>query len=1597
MNFFSHYPFAKYKKAKESKNIKKVVLVLLFLFAIGTGIYIAYNRFIAPTNIAVVNMPEFKLQRMHKANNNSFVKFEKIADNEYHKLTKYNFIIIRGHGVNFSPEQTEYIKKAAVEGALIYVCDVTNPECDFTNLTGENLDKVSAYMENGGTKNYRSLCNYIRKYIDKKIISAPEPEALVEISGNYLFHIEDGVYLKTVAEYEKYYRNKGFYKKGQPKIALLSSNINPNNSNRDHFIKFIQKLEERNLNVYPVFSFSKKRLEFLKEINPDLVILQPHGRLAMGQQEKAVEWLKEQNIPLLSPIAVFSEYNEWVKYPQGLAGGMLSMSIVLPEIDGAVAPYAITAQFKDENGYKIFDAIPKRMDDFCDMVSKWMTLHKKQNHEKKVAIYYFKGPGQNAMVASNMEVVPSLYNVLKKLKVEGYKVENLPETKEEFEKLIMQKGPVLGAYAIGTFQEYLKTGMPALVQTTEYEKWCKNDMPEELYNNVVEKYGLAPGKYMAVEQNGKNFIAVTRIQFGNICILPQPLPGIGDDSQKLVHGAKVAPPHTYIASYLWTRHKFKADAIIHFGTHGSLEFTPGKQVALSCYDWPDVLIGNIPHSYIYTISNIGEGIIAKRRTYARLITYLTPPFMESGTYGELDKLNQKLDKYNLLSDGSVREQYAQSIKKIVTNIGIDKDLGLDNIKNYSSEDIHKIHEYLEEIEEEKVTGGLYTLGQYYTSEQTKNTARLMATDPIAYSLAELDVQKGKITPQNIQDRVFFNKNYLSKAKKIVAKVQAGANTGQIIKNTLSKEDIEKAHKWQKAQHQNSMGAVMGQMIELVDNKRNILKKEILANDTTILQLKEIMVKVIADPEKKEFITSLKSEKVFKKAIKMADPLAYKKAMKIAKRIKSMSPEMYKNLIIAGNNDIQQLLIFMQNEELKNKTFKLLDSKTLTKEVEQEKQKILKQKTEKCLSPEYIKNFKIAFSPDFKDKINKLSKEELKNLVKSLEWYKNNTKALDYLKESQQTGAKEIIYLYKQDSWNEKCQNAIQKADKLIVKLERKEALYAKAVLKIETNILSISKYEENLLQSTNSELNSTINSLNGGFVSPSSGGDPIANPFSLPTGRNMYSIDAERTPSPEAWNVGVKLAKSLLKEEKRIKGRYPKKISFTLWSTSFISTEGATIAQILYLLGVEPIRDAFGRVQNLRLIPVEELGRPRIDVVVQTSGQLRDLAASRLYLINKAVDMAAKADDAADSLNYVKSGVLDAERVMVEKGISPRDARRLSALRVFGGVNGNYGTGIMGLVEDGDSWEDEEQIAQTYINNMGALYGQGDDWGKFIKGAFEAALQNTEVVVQPRQSNTWGALSLDHVYEFMGGMNLAVRHVTGNDPTAYFNDFRNVSNPRMQELKEAIGVEARSTIFNPKYIKEYMKGEASSAEHFAETFRNTYGWNVMKPQAIDKYIWENYYDIYVKDNLNLNIHKFFNEKNPYALQEMTAVMLETVRKGYWKASIEQIREMAKLHAQLIKEHNAGCSGFVCDNTKLKDFISKNIDEKLKQEYNEKISDVKELKNENADKSLVLEKEEIQQKKQANKQQNKFVNNWIVILGSIIGLVLLIVFVIKRRN
>lgn len=1381
---------------------RRVILAGVFLLAAVLCIMMWNIRF-SPTHIAFVNYQAITLGKIAKSNNNSRIKLTALNVDELDKISRYDMVLIDGMGLRITAQQRNLLQRAANKGVAIITTMATNPANEIISTDSVTFATIKGYLEGGGLRNYSNMLTYIRRKIDGKTLDSDEPDAPVKRVQKQFYHADpinpenEDLEFESLADYETFLKRHELYKPYAPRIIITGQMGEPT--------ELVAALERSGNVVYPVHDMQGLvHGGKADSIRPAAVINMAHGR--MGKYIE--EYLSRCNIPLFAPLNVNRMVSEWESDNMGMNGGFMSQSIVMPEIDGAIRPYVLFGHRTDKDGLQQVYAIEKRLERFVQTVNNYISLQRMPNSKKRVAIYYYKGPGQNALTAAGMEVAPSLYNLLVRMKREGYRIENLPESPAGLSALIQRQGSVFNAYAKGARYDYLKNGNPLLVSKRVYDEWTTKSITPAMMTDVVNTDGEFPGSYISTE-DGK--LALPRIELGNVVLLPQLAAGKGDDDFTIVHGTNAAPPHAYIASYLWARHRFKADVLVHFGTHGSLEFTPKKQVALSDNDWADALIGAVPHLYIYTIGNVGEGVIAKRRSYAVLQSHLTPPFMESNVRGVYKELCSAIMNYNrlLYADDSAGVCNASiKVKRLAVELGLHRDLRLDSVITtpYSSRDIERIENYAEELTCEKITGELYTMGKAYSPDMIRSSIYAMSTEPIAYSLMALDKLRGRIAADFEKNRSQFANRYIAPSRELVTKLMAGGNLN----------------------YDAMVCAVAGITQKELGKARAICREE-NANH--------------------------------------GNGHAHKTAAR---------------KMTAGEMSVQ----------------KAAGHKMAAGEMPASKKGYTKQEKE-----------------------------------------------------------------------------------------------FTHAIAEIDRTVHNVAKYKTALERSPEAELASIVNAMNGGYTSPSSGGDPIANPNAIPTGRNLYAVNAEATPSETAWENGKKLADNTIAMYRmRHNDSIPRKVSYTLWSGEFVETEGATIAQILYMLGVEPVRDIFGRVTDIRLIPSRELGRPRIDVVVQTSGQLRDLAASRLFLISRAVEMAAAAAVEDIYENYVAQGVVITEQLLVEKGVSPKTARALSAHRVFGGLNGNYGTGITGMVQSGDRWESTKEIAETYINNMGAFYGSEKDWEQLHKFSFETALANTDAVVQPRQSNTWGVLSLNHVYEFMGGLNLSVRTITGKEPDAYMSDYRNRHNMRMQELKEAIGIESRTTIFNPVYIKEKMKGGAGAAADFAEVIQNTYGWNVMKPDAIDNEIWNNIYDIYIQDRFKLNIKGYFEQQNPAALEEMTAVMMETARKGMWRASTEQLEKTAALHTEMVRKYKASCSGFVCNNAKLREFIASKTSAETAKGYTQEVERARKAPHTN-DKGLLLKRDEMN----TTNGSAKIIDNTVIALSALFAIAALVLLVRYRRK
>jgi magnesium chelatase subunit H len=566
--------------------------------------------------------------------------------------------------------------------------------------------------------------------------------------------------------------------------------------------------------------------------------------------------------------------------------------------------------------------------------------------------------------------------------------------------------------------------------------------------DLEENWGPAPGN---LNSDGQNLVVYGK-QFGNVFIGVQPSFGYEGDPMRLLFAKSASPHHGFAAYYTYLEKIFQADAVLHFGTHGSLEFMPGKQVGMSGTCYPDRLINSLPSAYLYAANNPSEATIAKRRSYSATVSYLTPPAENAGLYKGLKELKELISSYQGLRENEGRgPAIVNSIVSTSYTCNLDKDVDLPPLDTYDAKDdtaenrdniVGQIYSQIMQIESRLLPCGLHTVGVPPTAEEAIATL---------VNIAQLDRPEDKI---------------------------------------------------------------------------------------------EGLPRVIAASIGREI-----------------------------------------NEVYRGNNN------------------------GVLKDVE------------------------------LNDKITEASRAAVRALVQ------------------QSTGA---------DGRVKEVNTMFDDMGAFFGKMTGQKKPWTKAIINAgfpkveEERLAGVMAYLEFCLKQVvaNQELQGIMELLNGDFLMPAPGGDPIRNPDVLPTGRNMHALDPSAIPTQAAvevsQNVVAKLLEKLADEND---GQFPESIAFTLWGTDNIKTYGESLAQVLALVGVKPIADSLGRVNKVELIPLEKLGRPRIDVVVSCSGVFRDLFINQMNLMDRAIKMAAEADEPLE-MNFVRKHALEQAE---ELNISLRDA----SCRVF--------------------------------------------------------------------------------------------------------------------------------------------------------------------------------------------------------------------------------------------------------------------------------------------------------------------------------------------
>lgn len=530
------------------------------------------------------------------------------------------------------------LKFVPTTGALTDAKNYLYLFCYFLQPTPANIQSMLLY----------SLKHYVRDARLKSVkLNAPQQAPSVAI-----YHPDAPKLFESFEAYEKWYASKKQALAPQSTIGLLLMRPQVISKTTKHYDTLIKSIEAEGLSVIPAIATLMDNREavsrfFIHETNPrvsqitSLTGFSFVGGPAMNDSAAAADFLKQLNLPYRSAVSLDTQTIEaWTDSATGLNPIQAGMQIAIPEIDGATEPF-------------IYGGIPSRgqepvaLEDRCTRfarrLKRWHNLQTAPRDRVKLAIVLFCFPPSkgNIGTAADLDVFPGIWDLLLRLRKEGYRVEVPHDADKLREQLLGGNSEEFGATANVAYQ----------LSADEYRRLCP-------YVREVEKdWGAVPGN-----------IPIQGITLGNVFIGVQPTFGFEGDPMRMMMARSGSPHHGFMAFYTYLSKVLNADGVIHFGTHGSLEFMPGKQIGLSGECWPDRLIDELPNFYVYSVNNPSEGSIAKRRSYAELISYLTPPIENAGLYKEFANLKELVMAYRESRSEPERARLFESINQLAVEL-----------------------------------------------------------------------------------------------------------------------------------------------------------------------------------------------------------------------------------------------------------------------------------------------------------------------------------------------------------------------------------------------------------------------------------------------------------------------------------------------------------------------------------------------------------------------------------------------------------------------------------------------------------------------------------------------------------------------------------------------------------------------------------------------------------------------------------------------------------------------------------------------------------------------------------------------------------------
>ena len=1001
-------------------------------------------------------------------------------------------------------------------------------------------------------------------------------------------------------------RPEGFAIRGTVGILLMRSYLLSGNAG--HYDGVIAALEARGLRVIPAFAAgldSRPAIDafFMKngQVAVDAVVsltgFSLVGGPAYNDAKAAEEVLAKLDVPYVAAHPVeFQTLDQWGGSDRGLLPVESTIMVAIPELDGSTSPIVFGGRpgaagvtctgchhactFGESTNAQDMHSCPERAIMLAARVSKLVALKRSHHRDRKVAIVLFNFPPNagNIGSAAYLSVFESLWHTLTAMKVQGYQVE-VPASVDALREALLQ----------GNAAQYgADANVHTLISADEHvkrERWLKE---------IEAQWGPAPGRQLS---NGSSILVLGK-QFGNVLISVQPSFGYEGDPMRLLFEKGLAPTHAFSAFYRYLREDFKAHAVLHFGTHGALEFMPGKQTGMSGTCWPDRLIDDLPNVYLYASNNPSEGAIAKRRSGATLISYLTPPIAQAGLYKGLNDLKASLERWRSL--------------------------------------------------------------------ERDNSERASLAVVIQAQAAELDL----VSPEPAWD------------------------------------------------------TAMG---EALDQQVLRLSQEMLELEYTLIP----------------------------------------HGLHVAGRAPSAAQRVDMLLAMAdANHGIQIDRVAVEA---------LVQGQT----------------PERALAAAGLPR-------------NHDSLEALRALVEP------------------------------------------------------------QALLAVDTEVPAM------------------LRALDARYIRPAPGGDILRTPAVLPTGRNIHGFDPFRIPSAMAVRDGKAQAQLLIERHCADGNPLPESIAMVLWGSDNLKNEGAPIAQALALMGALPRFDSYGRIAGASLIPLAELGRPRIDVLITLSGIFRDLMPLQIKLLAEAAFLAASADEPLE-LNWIRKHSLAYQK---EHGCT----LEIASLRVYGNAEGAYGSNVNNLVES-SRWSDEGELAETYKRRKGFAYGRT---GRAVQqtALLQTALADVQLTYQNLDSVELGVTTVDNYFDTLGGITQAVKVAQGGKtPPVYIGD-QTKGNAAVRSLREQVSIETRTRMLNPKWYEGMLEHGYEGVRQIEVHVTNTMGWSATTGQ-VQPWVYKQLSETFMLDP---QMRERLAKLNPTASARVANRLLEASERNYWQpdeATLQALRNASE--------------------------------------------------------------------------------------------------------